>query len=128
MKHYPGLGRRRSLIGMFTGIAVMLALWPVAEGALALAAFALLFGAFYGGFVALIPALIADYFGARSVGAIIGWLYTSVAVGTLVGPTLAGAAYDLTGSYTVPILGAAALTLVTVVATLLAGEPKPRRA
>ncbi|MFX9058277.1 MFS transporter, partial [Acinetobacter baumannii] len=66
--------------------------------------FALVFGLAYGGFVALAPALIADYFGARDIAGIIGWLYSSVAVGTLAGPSLAGLAYDLTGSYAWPII------------------------
>jgi MFS family permease len=59
---------------------------------------------FYGGFVAILPALVMDYFGGRHVGAIIGVLYTSVAAGTLVGPSAAGYAFDLRHSYTLPIL------------------------
>ena len=42
---------------------------------------------FYGGWVAVLPAVVMDYFGGRNVSGIIGILYTSVAFGTLIGPT-----------------------------------------
>jgi hypothetical protein len=53
-----------------------------------------------------------DYFGGRNVSGIIGVLYTSVAFGTLIGPSAAGLAFDLSHSYTVPILGGATANLV----------------
>ena len=46
-------GRRLSFAVMFVGMAVMLVFWLAATGIVALAAFAVLFGTFYGGFVAL---------------------------------------------------------------------------
>ena len=75
-----------------------------------LATFALLFGACYGGFVALMPTIVMDLYGARAVSGIIGCLYTAAGIGTLLGPWLAGAAFDLWGSYDLPILAAAALS------------------
>ena len=51
-----------------------------------LAPFAFVFGIFYGGLVAVIPALVMDFFGGRNVGGLIGVLYTSVAAGTLISP------------------------------------------
>ena len=65
--------------------------WP-------LAAFAFVYGVFYGGWVAVLPAVVMDYFGGRNVSGIIGILYTSVAFGTLIGPSAAGFAFDLTHS------------------------------
>jgi hypothetical protein len=50
---------------------------------------------------------VMDYFGGRNVSGIIGILYTSVAFGTLIGPSAAGFAFDLGHSYTVPILASA---------------------
>lgn len=96
-----GRGRSLSLVMLLSGVA--LAYWIVAQGFLALAIFALAFGLFYGGFVALIPAFTADLFGLRAMSAVLGVLYTSVAAGTLLGPTLAGWVYDIAGSYTWPI-------------------------
>jgi MFS transporter, OFA family, oxalate/formate antiporter len=103
------IGRQRSLVIMFVGMAGALLIWAFSSSYWALAAFALSYGAFCGGYVALFPAVVADYFGGRSVSSIIGILYTSVALGTLIGPTAAGFAFDLSQSYMVPILvGAAA--------------------
>jgi MFS family permease len=97
------IGRRPSLLLMFVGMAFALAIWAVSNGIWSLAAFALIFGAFYGGWVAVLPALVMDYFGGRNVSGIIGILYTSVALGTLIGPSAAGFAFDLTRSYALPI-------------------------
>jgi MFS family permease len=105
------LGRKRAQTLMFAGIAASLAWWGVSTAPWALALFALAFGTFYGGFVAIAPALAADLFGARYVSGIIGLLYASVGLGTLIGPPLAGLAFDLTRSYALPIYATALLTL-----------------
>lgn len=98
------IGRDRSLALVMLLNGVALAYWSVAQGFVALAIFALVFGLFYGGFVALVPAFTADLFGLRAMSAVLGVLYTSVAFGTLLGPTLAGWVFDTTGSYIWPIL------------------------
>jgi MCP family monocarboxylic acid transporter-like MFS transporter 13 len=67
--------------------------------------FALWFGLSYGGIVSLLPAISMDLFGARAVAGIIGTLYSGAALGNLLGPVLAGAVFDRTGSY-VPVLWA----------------------
>ncbi len=122
------LGRRRSLMVMFAGMGLALLWWTVAVDLWSLALFALLFGVCYGGFVALIPALTADYFGGRSAGGIIGLLYTSVAAGTLAGPWLAGWIYDLRESYLVPILVGAAANFVALGCLAALMEPARWRA
>lgn len=119
------LGRRRSLIAMYAGMALTMLWWLGIGSAWALALFAFLFGAFYGGLVALMPALSADFFGGRQLSGIIGLLYTSVAFGALVGPPLAGLAYDLGQSYAVPILAGALVNAAGVGCLLRLGEPRP---
>ena len=42
-------------------------------------------------------------------------LYTSVALGTLIGPSAAGFAFDLSRSYTLPILASAGANIVAAV-------------
>ena len=106
------LGRMNSLALMYLGMALMLVLWWASTGALALSIMAVGFGISYGGFVATFPTVVMDLFGVRSVAGIIGCLYTAAGVGTLFGPPLAGAAFDASGSYSAPILGAAALALI----------------
>jgi MFS family permease len=109
------MGRQRSLLLMFTGMAVALAVWVIATDLWSLAAFALVYGVFYGGWVAVLPAVVMDYFGGRNVSGIIGILYTSVAFGTLIGPSAAGFAFDLGHSYTVPILASAGANIVAAI-------------
>jgi MFS family permease len=97
-------GRALALSLMFAGMALAMGAWVFTMGFWGLAAFALAYGVFYGGFVAILPALVMDYFGGRNVSGIIGVLYTSIAFGTLIGPSAAGFAFDVSRSYTLPIL------------------------
>ncbi len=116
-------GRRRSLVAAYALMSAMLLWWLLSARAPALAVFAVGFGIGYGGFVALLPALIADYFGGRSVGGIIGLVYTGAAVGALAGPSLAGVIFDLVQSYTLPIILAIAANLAAVFCVLALAEP-----
>ncbi|MGR3910737.1 MFS transporter [Burkholderia sp. SR8] len=122
-------GRRASLLAMFAGMAVALVAWAGAGTVATLAAFALVFGVFYGGWVAVLPAVAMDYFGGRNVSAIIGVLYTSVAFGTLIGPAAAGFVYDAGGGYLVPILASAAANAIAFAIVATTGRaPVPARA
>jgi MFS family permease len=121
------IGRGPSLLLMHLGMALALMIWVISTGIWSLAAFAFVFGVFYGGWVAVLPALVTDYFGGRNVSAIIGILYTSVAFGTLIGPSAAGFAFDLRHSYTLPILasvGANVVAAAIVVAMSRMGDAK----
>ena len=120
------MGRHYALPLMSAGMALSLGVWAVSGGFWGLALFAFAYGVFYGGFVALLPALVMDWFGGRHIGAIIGILYTSVAVGTLIGPSAAGFAFDLTRSYLLPILVAIGANLVAA-GLLLAMARRGRR-
>lgn len=121
------MGRHYALPLMSAGMALSLVVWAVSGGFWGLALFAFAYGVFYGGFVALLPALVMDWFGGRHIGAIIGILYTSVAIGTLIGPSAAGFAFDLTRSYLLPILVAISANLVAA-GLLLAMARRGRRA
>lgn len=98
------MGRAAALTAMFVGMAAALAIWGFSTQFWSLAAFAFVFGVFYGGWVAVLPSVVMDVFGGRNVSAIIGVLYTSVAFGTLIGPSAAGFAYDFAHSYLLPII------------------------
>lgn len=109
------MGRRPALLAMLAGMALAMLIWLASTSMWALSIFALLFGLFYGGYVALLPALVMDEFGGRNINGLIGILYTSVAFGNLIGPSAAGYAYDLTHSYAAPILASAACDLLAVI-------------
>jgi MFS family permease len=103
------LGRLRSLIGVGAGLGLMFLLWWASTSYASLAVFAFVFGSLYGGYVALAPTVCMELFGPRALSAIIGSLYTAAGIGTLIGPTFAGASFDAFGSYDVSILACAAL-------------------
>ena len=118
------LGRRLSLAAMYAASGALALVWWSASAYWLLALFAIGFGIAYGGCVALLPTIVMDLYGARSVSGIIGCLYTGAGLGTLAGPWLAGAAFDAFGSYNVPILGAGGFAFLAAacVLPLLTGE------
>ena len=122
------IGHMRSLVGLAAGLGLMFLLWWSAETYWALAIFAVLFGSLYGGYVALAPTLCMDLFGARNVTGIIGCLYTAAGFGTLIGPTVAGAAFDAYGSYDAPILGCALLSFIGAALGLGLARARPAHA
>lgn len=116
-------GRRLSLAIIYTCISASFAWWLVAKNAFELGLFAILFGIFYGGYVALLPTVTADYFDGPDLSGIIGALYTNVAVGNLIGPPLAGFIFDLRNSYTIPIFICFISALFSAVCTFILQEP-----
>lgn len=98
------IGRARYLALTYFGMALAMAIWTVSDGFVALAMFAVSFGLVYGGWVAVLPSVVMDRFGGANLGTIIGALYTSVGIGTLIGPSAAGFLFDLTQSYRWPIV------------------------
>ncbi|MHA1536785.1 MAG: MCT family MFS transporter [Alphaproteobacteria bacterium] len=121
-------GRHPTLAATFAIMGAMSVLWWVSTETWSLGIFAVVFGTCYGGYVALSPALMMDYFGGRNVSGIIGILYSAAAVGALAGPTLSGLAYDLMGSYTLPILAGAVFNLAAAGVMLATPTPKHWRA
>lgn len=74
--------------------------------------YAVLLGLGYSVTAALTPALSADRFSGEHFGAIVGAGMFSSALGSAAGPWLAGWQFDLTGSYRLPFLVAAACACV----------------
>ncbi len=116
-------GRKQTLVLMFAGMSVALVIWALSATVWPLALFALAYGVFYGGWVAVLPSVVMDFFGSRNVSGIIGILYTSVAFGTLVGPSAAGFVFDMTHSYTIPIVAGACANAVAAVIVMRASGP-----
>jgi MFS family permease len=78
----------------------LLWLWP-AGSYLALLVHAALFGVGYGGFVALLPGVLAERFGLASLGSLLGLMYTANVLGAGLGPLLSGLLIEEHG-YAVP--------------------------
>jgi MFS family permease len=112
------LGRIPSLCAMYAGLGAMFILWWAAQAYWVLALFAVVFGICYGAYVALLPTIVMDLYGPRSVSGIIGCLYTGCGIGTLLGPWLAGVAYDSLGSYRAPMAAGALFSLAAAACVL----------
>ncbi|HEU5296197.1 MAG TPA: MFS transporter [Burkholderiaceae bacterium] len=111
------VGRPRTLVIAQASLGASFVLWALADGYLALAAFALWMGTSYGGIVSLMPALCMDRFGARAVSSIIGTLYSGAAIGNLAGPWLAGRIFDANGNYAIVTWGCMALSALATLCT-----------
>jgi len=122
------IGHMRALVALAAGLGAMFLLWWIAGNYWLLAIFAVTFGSLYGGYVALSPTICMDLFGGRNVAGIIGCLYTAAGLGTLIGPTIAGAAFDAHGSYDAPILGCAALSFAGAALALALVRARPAHA
>ena len=80
--------------------------------------FLVLLGIGYGGTNAILPALGREYFGRTNFGSIYGLMEGIGTIGAIIGPTLAGWAYDSLGSYQIVWLLLAGLAAVAMVSVL----------
>lgn len=108
----------------FAIMAVGFAVWLVSDEYVHLLVFALVLGIGYGGFVALNTAVVADLFGVRGLGRIVGLLFTGAAVGSVAGSPGAGLLIDATGGYRWAI-GATTLAAAASFLALLPVQREP---
>ncbi|UZJ25650.1 MFS transporter [Rhodococcus antarcticus] len=124
------LGVVRTYQGCFVAMAASYALWLGVPGYARLVVFAVVLGVGYGGFVALGPAVAAQTFGVQGLGGLLGVLYTSAAVGSALGPPVAGALIEARGFTVVAVLGlvigAAAVGVVLMIRPPATSAPDDR--
>ncbi|MCH8062930.1 MAG: MFS transporter [Chloroflexi bacterium] len=82
-----------------------------------------MFGFFLGGFGALFSIIVQDTFGIRHFGGIMGIINLATMVSFGVGPLLAGASFDLTGSYNAAFMTTAVLFAIGALALTQARVP-----
>lgn len=92
-------GRVRTFQVCFAVLAASFAIWAVGSSWPWLLAFAIVLGTGYGGWIALQPTVLAELFGVRGLGALVGLVYTAAGIGALIGPPLAGVLVDAAGGY-----------------------------
>lgn len=85
--------------------------------------FAIVMGSAYGGWVVLLPTVVAEIFGVEGLGATLGAIYSGSAISAIIGTPLAGFIIDKTGSY----LWAAALASVAATSGFLIVLPLRRK-
>ncbi|WP_282611169.1 MFS transporter [Pelagibius sp. Alg239-R121] len=94
------IGGKRTISLMSFGMAAAVAWWLLSPPSLGfLYVYTVIFGAFYGGYISVLPVLAMIFFGGRHLSTIIGALYTSWGVGALIGPTMTGYFFDVTQDY-----------------------------
>jgi MFS family permease len=93
------IGRLPALAVVFLAQAVVFAALTFFEHWLALASLAAIFGFAYGGGTTLFAAVVGDFYGPGSVGAIVGFVFAIAGSAAAFGPWFAGYVIDRTGSY-----------------------------
>ena len=105
------LGARKTFIVDLLGHAVAVLCLAFAPSPLLMLAITPIYGLFMGGTGVLLLLIVQETFGVRHYGAILGLINMSTIITFAVGPLLAGASYDLTGSYSAAFASGSALFL-----------------
>src|ERR1035437_834694 len=79
----------------------------------------------YGGYLALMPSLTADYFGTKSLGANYGYLFTAWGIAGVGGPFMIDFIKTQTGAFTNAMYITAGACVVGIILTAIAKPPKP---
>jgi MFS family permease len=103
-------------IAILVGAVGALALVGVAPSLIGAYVFAVMLGVGYSATAALIPAMISDRFRGRQFGLILGMGLMGSAVGSALGPWMAGRLFDATGSYSSPFVIAAVCGTIAAIA------------
>jgi MFS family permease len=116
------IGYKRALIINFAVLTAAFTWLLMARQIWSLSLFALIYGFCHGGFYALYSPAIAEFFGTRSHGTLLGILILSGSIGGFLGPIITGYVFDTTGSYQNAFLLLVLLALVGMILMLLAGK------
>jgi len=119
------IGRRRVFQVMFLAQAIVFFLLSRVHGFGGLAILAFIVLLCYGGGFGTMPALAADFFGARNIGSIYGLMLTAWGLAGLLGPTLIAHVRQSTGYYTEALDLIAGIMLLSTALPFLVRPPKP---
>lgn len=118
------VGGKRALLYCYAIMMSSFVLLQFAGSAPTLYVFAMIYGFAHGGMFTTVSPLVAELFGMRSHGLLYG---TTIFIGTLsgaVGPTLAGAVFDVTGTYRPVFLLLIAFLLVASISVATLQTPR----
>jgi MFS family permease len=108
------VGNKPALVVSLALLSLSFLLLPVCRTPGLFYVFAVVFGFGNGGVAALSSPLVAQLFGMRAHGAILGIVILAVGIGAAVGPTLAGYVFDLTENYRISFTVFAVLSVAGV--------------
>jgi OFA family oxalate/formate antiporter-like MFS transporter len=118
------VGRRGVYVAIFLLEAAAFALMPLTNNVAVFGTFAFVVVFGFGGGLGTMPALVADYFGSRNVGAIFGLILTASGFGSVLGPLLLAYTRELTGGYTPALVMLAGIALSGATIPLLLHPPR----
>jgi MFS family permease len=116
------IGGKRSLYVCFVALIFSLVWLLVAVKGWMLFVFAVIYGFAHGGFFTVMSPMVAELFGTGSHGLLFGMVLFCGTIGGALGPILAGAAFDATGSYQIVFI---IFTLVAVGGLILTTRLRP---
>jgi MFS family permease len=112
------IGARKALVVSYFFMTVALLWLQISTKLWMLYLFAVIQGFAHGGFFALVAPTVAEFFGTRSHGVIMGVVTFVFMLGGSTGPVLAGYMFDVTGSYQTMFLGITGLCILGLAAAL----------
>jgi MFS transporter, OFA family, oxalate/formate antiporter len=86
-----------------------------------------LVGVCFGGYLALFPAVTADFYGTKSIGVNYGFVFTAYGVGGLLSNIFAPRVKEITGNYNLAFIVIGVLCLVGAALTFLVKLPKQQQ-
>ena len=113
------IGLRKLASSSLVLLTLALLLLLSKQGSWSFYTFTLIFGLCYGLFIILEPAMPAELFGSKSLGAIMANLGLFAMTGSAAGKTLAGVIFDVTGSYQAAFLICIVLAVMAVMLSLI---------
>lgn len=116
------VGRLRVFVACSATMGLSTLALPVLDTAVALVAFATVFGVAYGGNGALLAPITSDLFGRENLNAVFGLVSGAFAVSGLVAPYLAGVGHDALGTYDPAFVGSGLAAIVGAAAIVAAGR------
>jgi OFA family oxalate/formate antiporter-like MFS transporter len=78
----------------------------------------------YGGYLAVMPSITADYFGTKSLGANYGYLFTAWGIAGVCGPFMIDAVKTATGSFTMAMYYISAACVAGIVLVFVSKKPE----
>jgi OFA family oxalate/formate antiporter-like MFS transporter len=85
-----------------------------------------LVGATFGGYLALYPAMTADFYGTKHVGLNYGFVFTAYGVGGLLSNIFAPRVLELTGNYNFAFIMTGTLCIIAALVILFVKSPTPK--
>jgi len=112
-------GSKRLLVSQYALLSLSLLWLAVAKDLWSVFGAAVAFGFAFGGIVPLNSHIIAELFGLRAHGALLGATGISIGIGGSSGPVFTGYCYDMLASYTVPFVTCGVVSAVAALLTCL---------